>query len=345
MGSTPGQSYLLAVAYCVQLGVVEVRVGWGRASIIVLVALQIGSGSSLANDAAIRAPVGCNRAIVAASCGYDFSSEEARRNDTKGLDLPPAIFANFCQSPQPVGFYYGWARVADAKGGLDQLAILLQRAASAAVVKGYQIVEALPIKHEEKRFALCEVSAEYGPPRDCVTVAIIAKQETWLRVGKEPSSCFLRAFARNSGSIGIQYTVQTKTNPTQFANAVRDMLKARQDIMAQLAVFGNPPSSVRLMSTAPLRDSKTLQRGWRETYDFEVYFGRRGSADTELSIEGTLVPLVNRLATGSLTEYQGLTDAQRSLYMTTFDRLVLDAVKMTCSNYRQLDAERIDCND
>jgi hypothetical protein len=100
---------------------------------------------------------------------------------------------------------------------------------------------------------------------------------------------------------------------------------------------------VWLNSTASLRDSPTLKGGWREVYDFDVYFGRKGSSDTALQVDGILRPMVARQAIGNLASYHGLDDAQRSAYLSVFDDLVGNSLRAACGSASQIDATNIKC--
>jgi|SRR5208337_677888 len=113
-----------------------------------------------------------------------------------------------------------------------------------------QIVEALPPVPGEQHLALCQVSdKKLGPPRNCVTVAILTKSAVWLRGHKDTHQfdfgCLPNgAFSRITGTIWIRYRVQTNTGPLVFASAVHDLLLARQSLSSDLDFYKNADGSI-----------------------------------------------------------------------------------------------------
>jgi hypothetical protein len=342
-------------------------------------------GGAQAAEAAIRAPIECrdrNRTSAAdlnsflnwpISCGTDFTMGEAKKSYSEwqaSIRALPKLFPNVHVPPSELrltpilednicyvrsGDPYIWAMVKELDQGQAALDQLLNLAKSGAVFSskdGYsqhEIVETTSSTRIERHLALCYVSKHLGPPRDCVTVAIITSQEIWLRgktAGLAPFGCNSAAESRPSGSIRITYNVRSEASPMLFAEALQKILISAQSLSTELVPSSDPEGtvySVLLNSSAPLRDSKVLSKGWRESFDFDVYFGRRDSQKAVVSVDGTLQPLVSRLARGSLAEYQGLNDAQRNTYMTTFDNLVGESIKTTCPNFVQIDSETISC--
>jgi hypothetical protein len=362
-------------------------VGLGLAALLIVAELGppftlnvLTFGHAEAAEAAILAPVGCPRppgvfpfVNKPLSCGTDFTIGEAKKSysewqasiralpklfpnvhvPTSELRLTPILDDNICyvRSGDP----YIWAMVKELDQGQAALDQLLNLAKSGAVFTskdGYshhQIVETTSSTRIERHLALCYVSKHLGPPRDCVTVAIITSQEIWLRgktAGLAPFGCNSAAESRLSGSIRITYNVRSGASPMLFAEALQKTLISAQSLSTELVPYSDPEGtvySVLLNSSAPLRDSKVLFDGWRESFDFDVYFGRRDPQKAAVSVDGTLQPLVSRLARGSLAEYQGLDDAQRNTYMTTFDNLVGESIKTACPNFVQIDSGTISC--
>jgi hypothetical protein len=160
------------------------------------------------------------------------------------------------------------------------------------------------------------------------------------------SSGVCSASFRVSGSIDVKYKVKTQDSPLVFASSVNDSLGAQQGLLGDLETSKDSRglvTSVRLSSAAPLRDSKVLPAGWRDTYDFDVYLYKSEAAQNQIDIDATLRPMVSRLAVGSLIHYQGLDDAQRSIYSNYFDLLIGDAIKAACHRWKQIDGANIDC--
>jgi hypothetical protein len=347
------------------------------AAAAIILAVTPSFGYSSDDAIAIRAPVSCTGTSISSifnmpiSCGHDTALAEVKQSHEslgkrldkldkrldkldKRLDKLDLRIMSFDACDQ-TGYDgpYVWARVGDYTNGLSSFEKLLHYAKSGEAFgerhRKYQIVEAVPPIDGEQHLAICFISNQSGPPRDCVTVAIITKTDTWLRgeLGDGGSfGCNASGYSRTSGSIGIRYDVFTSNNPTEFAKAVSDLLRSRQNITPELTFYKNSDGSVYsiwLNSSAPLRDSKVLSAGWREAYDFDVYFGRKDHEELDLSIQATLRPMVSRLAGGSLTEYQGLDDAQRNTYSAFFDTLLGDAIKSACVHWTQIDGEKITC--
>jgi hypothetical protein len=146
-----------------------------------------------------------------------------------------------------------------------------------------------------------------------------------LRGGSSSGHCLAAGSPDAAGGIKITYQVESSLNPLIFAQSLSNILLQKQNVKASLTQYTTSSGaiySVWLNSTASLRDSPTLKGGWREVYDFDVYFGRKGSSDTALQVDGILRPMVARQAIGNLASYHGLDDAQRSAYLSVFDDLV-----------------------
>lgn len=101
-------------------------------------------------------------------------------------------------------------------------------------------------------------------------------------------------------------------------------------------------NSVTLRSTAPLRDSKILTGGWRESFNFDVSL--HAAADGKVRIRGATQPLVCRQALGNVRDFHGLDEAQRSLYASALDGFVEAAISSTCTSFRKIDASRVTCD-
>jgi hypothetical protein len=250
-------------------------------------------GVACAAQVSIGAPVSCkghdifNRPI---SCGEDVTLAEAeksaRKEATKSRKLVAKV-ENYapCDQTGDDGPYV-WAHPVKILDGQHALNSLLAHAKTGETFgREYdrrQIVAALPQAPDQQHLALCTVSNQ-GGPRDCVTVAILTKEKIWLRALSQaddsaPFGCPAAAVERISGAIGINYEIHTTQSPSIFASALRQALVVKQALNPILERYTDSEGkvySVRLESSAPLRDSTVLSLGWRESYNFDVYLGRK----------------------------------------------------------------------
>jgi len=324
----------------------------------------------------MRVPVHCGNES-APSCGEDISLEEAKASFEKvrnGETFFTATDHNVCASPTTTGFYYYWApveRYVDGKAALE----LLQKRASTGLpfVRGMKarsdsntsvlektlervsldspdervIVESNLSTDTEQHLALCDVKVvgdAVGPPTDCVTVAIITPTETWLRGGDSPGGCYAMATFRNSGTIDITFDVNTRGDPQMLSNALLRTLKYDLELQVDEEVTkakDGKVESIYLRSAGSLRNSKILPRGWREALDFDIFLS---TDEGKIAVRGIAKAMVCRQAVGTLINYTGLDDSQRSLYANKFDSAVNEAIKSVCQNYRQQDAKTIFCS-
>lgn len=241
---------------------------------------------------------------------------------------------------------YVWAPAAKLVKSKASIDLMLKRARAAAPFGSaddkQEYIEATPLVHGQQHVALCGVSASSGPPRNCVTVAIVTRKDIWLRTLDPHITIFCHHahFTRDSGSIEIEYLIQTATASLGFAKALNNYLIEKQHLQPELT--SDTDGSVSVTSSAPLRNSMTLSPQWRESFDFDAMFDR--DADNNILINASLHVMVSQQNSGNLTEYHGLDDAQRSLYAATFDKLVGDSIKSACAGASQLDAKTIKCS-
>lgn len=312
---------------------------------------QMSMAAAKEVDVAVGAPVHCGTTAI--SCGEDITLDRAEKIAQIALKLEPEVESYApCDQTGSDGEYV-WAKPDDISGGTKALAQLLADAKSGKVFDQHQIVEALPRKPGEQHLALCRVSEQQGPPRECITVALITHNETLLRALRPEfpkqypyGGCPEAAIYRVTASINIEYNIISNLSPAVFVSALRDELINRQHLMPEIRVSNDSDGVIFgafLTSATPLRDSTVLSAGWRESYDFDVDILRDNDIRDKLSVTGTLRPMVSRQAVGTLTAFQGPDDAQRSRYATFFDTLVGDAIKSACKHPIQNDAKTITC--
>jgi len=148
---------------------------------------------------------------------------------------------------------------------------------------------------------------------------------------------------RNSGAIDITFDVNTKTNPLEISAALLRTLKTEFDLSAEEEVRKSNDGrieSIFLKSAGTLRNSKILQRGWREALDFDLFIT---PSKESIAIRGVARALVCRQALGSVVNYTVPDDSQRAVYASALDSGVSSAIKSVCLNYRQQDARTIIC--
>jgi hypothetical protein len=200
----------------------------------------------------------------------------------------------------------------------------------------------------EQHLALCEVlrvGRAVGPPLNCVTVAIVTPAETWLRTvdPRWDGICPTSASFRSDGAIDIQFDVLTKSSPAPLSTSLVHVLQSELKLTAEqeVSMRNGVANYIEIRSAAPLRNSQILPGGWREAIDFTISLF---SVDAGVRISGTAHALVSRQAVGSLTQYQGMDDAQRTVYAQALDLKVNSAIRAACKNYRQRDARTILCD-
>ena len=123
------------------------------------------------------------------------------------------------------------------------------------------------------------------PRNNCITVVICdAVPKHGLEDGLSPDgpfACNAEARFRISGAaIDVEFEVISTKNPIVFANSLLDLLRTNQALNPELEphVANGVVSSVSLYSSAPIRNSVTLSQGWRESFDFDVFFNGPANA-------------------------------------------------------------------
>ena len=336
----------------------------------VLIAIVLGACTSpcagFDTTAAVQAPVRCQQAP---SCGSDITLADAehsyaqnkealsRQKDPKRArlarldDYTPAAMVDkhICGQGDVLGFYYFWApaqELPDGDAAVKRLASGLQRTEPQ---NGYLHVQAAESGVNERHFALCRVttiSGISGPPRECTTVAIALPDRIMLRASNHNQPwCYTAASFRASGAIQIEYEIDTRLSVSQISTSIASTLQGQFNLAVDKEEVKDSQgriSSAYMRSTAGLRDSAILPSGWRESLDVDVSVSAQESI---LAVRGTVHALVSRQAVGSLTNYSGLDDAQRSLYSLAFDSGIGKAIQSVCKTFRKLDAKRVICGN
>lgn len=315
---------------------------------------------------AIRAPVDC---YDTSSCGEDISLEKAKESYTEhgeakifkrrdtvstiAATLPfeptPILESHICDRASTTAFYYFWAPIQQFKNGDNALQSLLLRARLGNVRNGYVVVEASKSTPEQKHIALCKavvIGGISGPPRECVTVAILTSQETWVRGGDANQlTCAAQAFFRNSGVIDIEYTVTGRANPVHIAELIQRALEADFGLAVDRDISTDEKGkflSAYIRATSSLRNSTILETGWREALDFDVYI--YSLAENKFSVRGNVRALVCRQALGNIVDYQGPSAAQQGAYATAFDSGVEAAIRKSSKICKKIDAKTLICD-
>jgi hypothetical protein len=229
---------------------------------------------------------------------------------------------------------YIWVPVETLSDGKSNIALLTERLQSGAPIDQEVTVEATESTSDEKHIARCSVRSVKGlsgPPRECATVAIATPSRTWFRAADPKQSCVRGAEFRLSGAIRINFEVNTTLKPPDFSSGILRALEHGFSLSATKEDEKDPDgtiAAVSLESVSPLRTSQILTGGWREALDFDVNVSQEAQI---VEVRGTAHVMVSRQAVSQLTEYSGLSDAQRSIYATALndgiERAILDADK------------------
>jgi hypothetical protein len=247
--------------------------------------------------------------------------------------------------------YYYWAPVDRFVDGGAALSSLISRVQSGQSVAGHLIVQSTESTAAERHLALCDVNAVsgiIGPPIHCTTVAIITSDTAWLRGGYFSGAldltCKMSSSFRSTGAIDIGFDVLTHQSAEAFAEAFVKMMNSVLGLTVEKSISkasDGKIGNVHLTSSAALRNSTILQGGWREALDFDLDLT---SDKHRVQVRGVAHVLGCRQALGSLTEYQGLNDVQKSTYATALDSDIDNAIRATCKNYMKHDSKTISCD-
>jgi hypothetical protein len=303
-------------------------------------------------DPAVRVPIKCAGRTISASCGDDLTLADAQKAYSAvapGDVLESRVDRHVCNEAETVGWFYQWApseRIVDGTAALARL--IAHTRDGRSFNDAYVAVDSDLSTADEQHLGLCVVTRVgnvAGPPRNCVTVAILTRTGTWLRTGNPRHGVWCPAAEsfRASGAIDIEFDVFTKLGPSPFSTSVLNVLQSDLKLSAEqeVSMKDGVAHSIYIRSAAPLRNSEILVGGWREALDFTLSLR---AEDGKVRIDGAAHTLVSRQALGSLTHYQGMDDAQKTLYARFLDSKVNSAIQAACRNYVQRDAKTISCD-
>jgi hypothetical protein len=213
--------------------------------------------------------------------------------------------------------------------------------------QSYVVVEAARKSSKERHLALCQVSqvlSVTGPPRNCATVAILTPTRVWLRGRlRDQNWCNVSAVYRTSGAIEIAFDLVTHIELLRFVEALRAAMVSDLGLTVEVrfeSVENGPVAAGHLSSTAGLRNSTILPKGWRESLDFDIDLAANQG---HMRINGVAHINVCRQALGTLVDYHGLNDGQRDMYAGVLNAAIGKALKSACKHAAQRDAKTIVC--
>ncbi|MDR3469924.1 MAG: hypothetical protein P4M07_28685 [Xanthobacteraceae bacterium] len=230
----------------------------------------------------------------------------------------------------------------------DEFKKAMARASSGELIDaGKKIVEILQPNGNEHHYAFCkvkQVKGSEGPPFDCETMAIVTPAKTLIRAAHDLKMCEVSAFfALDGASIEISFKVITGIDGMKFVASLSDMLKDGLDLSYEQSSVRDADgklSSASFSAIAPIRESKILAGGLRESFDLDLWMERETGG---FSIRGHTKPMICRTASGNIVEYHGLNDGQKQQYATTLNRAISSAIAKACSSFTQIDDGTLSC--
>lgn len=336
-------------------------------SLLVLMSFVLYATSCLSDEifSAVRAPVGgsnChvataeepfpknffkNRPDLPVSCGDDISFDDAIKTDEpqRRKKSQLGVLSSRCDEQLTQGYYHFWQNLNDVQNKGDYRTFL-DHLRSGKAFGAYRAIEMVDAPEGERHFALCEatkIKGTVGPPRDCVTVAIIRQETTLVRMVNSGNWCYMSSYERSSGGIDVYYEIKANASIEPFANSVLASLKDELKMAAEMDFQKDTNKRViyaGLRSTTALRESFILNNGWRETFDFDVNLR---AEDGIIKVRAHAQPLVCRTASGNLIDYRAPNDAQRGAYATALNQRIGDALLRACTSGRLVDDKTIEC--
>jgi hypothetical protein len=312
------------------------------ASSLVLCAQQ-----ALAAEGAVRLECAANDHTC-----VDVVFDDARKSEQsgEGRSCKPGECVTTLASYPPCGRHHNspfWTSI-DAMHAQSEFDMMLKRAKSGELLDSrLKIVELIESRKDERHFALCTVRlirGHEGLPTNCETMAIVTPGKTLIRGAFQQWMCPLSAFVGLDGaSIDIKFKVITDFDGTRLASSLSKMLTDDLDMQFEQNVNRDGDgklSSSSFSAIAPIRDSKFLSGGLRESFDLSISLYRD---DKGYSVYGHTKPMICRTASGNVTEYHGLTDAQKSTYATALNSDISAAIARACPNFSEIDGGTLSC--
>lgn len=307
------------------------------------------SASGGAGAQELVVPVHCSDGEVATSCGVDESLTQAQQSYAAAPagKLAAAVGADVCGGAEDPDLYV-WAPPSRVTDGEKIVTSLTQLLASGRPTAGGAII-ALGEGDDaaEQHIALCRatvIGQTFGPPEACHTVAIITSKETYLRsTASKSSDCPLSLDLAIDHSIEVTFDIKTTKPVDPFAAALSSMLT--NDFVLQFErrpPLGTPASSIVFEAAAPLRDSKILADGYRESLSVDLYLGMERS--DQLVVDARIKPMVTKEAAGDITKYHGPNQGQTTAYGNYADEHIKAAILAVCPGAIVGDDDNIDCS-
>ena len=262
------------------------------------------------------------------------------------FDIAVAHDHNICRDTSTLGSYYFWAPHDEFPDGESALEEILMNVNSMKPVRSGILIEGVNSKSTERHIALCNVKRigeRQSVPKDCVTIAVLTKDKSFLRGGMINQACKIRGSLRSSGSIDIKFKIETNIEMAQFASNILSMLMGKIDLSSEQEVSKTKNGKIEsayITSTSGFRNSKVL-KGWREIMDFDVYLHEYME---RVSVRATARTLVSRQNLGSVVNYNGLNDIQKDVYLRYLNFALEQAIMKTCVKPRKVDSENIICD-
>ena len=141
-----------------------------------------------------------------------------------------------CGEDDPKAYY--WLPPDRIDGGKEALDRLVKHSESGNIFGRRQVVSVDQPIPEEQHLALCAVRVvrgRPGPPRDCTTVAMLAKgKQALIRVGILPIRCNAAATFRATPTIDIKFNINTQKTANEFTQAFKNMLETKLGFTADI---------------------------------------------------------------------------------------------------------------
>jgi hypothetical protein len=253
---------------------------------------------------------------------------------------------NVCGRVETTGYYHFWAPYEKYQNGDAALKEILSNVNTMNFVGSGVFIDSANSTPNERHIAFCKsrkIGGKLGVPTECVTVAVITDNKTYLR-GRRANQiwCHVAGSLRSSGTIDILFEVKTKLALELFSNNIMQYLNEHMGLSSERetnADESGQAGSIYVMSSSGFRNSKVL-KGWREILDFDIYSTKSNNGFRVRAVARTMVSQLNL---GSITEYTGLNDVQKDVYLRYLDNSLQQAIVRTCSKSRIIDSKNIVC--